>query len=133
MAAGMASAMHHWGLGVLSPMYPSIGLNASVFFAVQPDLTCLQAGCYAGIAAAAFGLIVLRGHHDARGLVVPLLRDAASDRAIPCTPVRVPGRPLPVCLHPAYARSSELAFFDTMVNKIAAISAGRAGSSRRSR
>lgn len=157
MAAGMASAVHHWGLGALSPMYPSIGLNASVFFAVRPDLTYLQVGCYAGITAAAFGLIVLRGpagagrrggaglaaaglalvtaaggllatgHYDARGPVVPLLHNAASDRAISYTPVCVPGRPLTVCLHPAYARSSELAFFDTMVNTIAAPLSGVPG------
>jgi hypothetical protein len=152
MAAGVASAVHSWGPGVLSPMYPSISLNASVFSAVRPDLTYLQAGCYLGISAAAFGLIMLRGHagqravrrvgaclavagltmvaaafwllstahHDAHGLVVPLLHSAASDRTIPYTPVCSRGRPIPVCLHPAYGRSNELSFFNTTVNAIAA-------------
>jgi hypothetical protein len=159
MAAGVASAVHRWGPGVLSPMYPSISLGASVFYAVRPDLTYLQVGCYLGLTAAAFGLIVLRGHagarvarragaglaalglivvaaafgllstshHDAHGLVVPLLHDAASDRKIPYTPVCTHGRPLPVCLHPAYARANELAFFATMVNTIAAPLAGVPG------
>jgi hypothetical protein len=159
MAAGVGSAVRHWGPGVLSPMYPSISLDASVFYAVRPDLTYLQVGCYLGLTAAAFGLIVLRGHagaraarragaglaglglivvaaafgllatshHDAHGLVVPLLHDAASDRKIPYTPVCAHGRPLPVCLHPAYARANELAFFDTMVNAIAAPLAGVPG------
>jgi hypothetical protein len=158
MAAGIASAVRGWGPGVLSPMYPSIGLNASVFYAVRPDLAYLQAACYAGVTATAFGLIVLRGHasqraaragtgltavglaliaavfgllsashHDAQGLVVPLLHDAANDRKIPYTPVCTHGRPLPVCLHPAYARSNELTFFDTMVNAIAAPLAGVPG------
>jgi hypothetical protein len=159
MAAGPATAVRHWGLGVLSPMYPSISLNASVFYAVRPDLTYLQVGCYLGLTAAAFGLIVLRGHagsravyragaglaaaglmtvaatfgllstsrHDSHGLVVPLLHDAASDRMIPYTPVCTQSSPLPVCLHPAYARANELAFFDTMVNTIAAPLAGVPG------
>jgi hypothetical protein len=159
MAAGVASAVRHWGPGVLSPMYPSISLNASVFYAVRPDLCYLQVGCYLGLTAAAFGLIVLRGHagaraarragaglaglglivmaaafgllstshHDAHGLVVPLLHDAASDRKIPYTPVCTRGRPVPVCLHPAYARANELAFFDTMINAIAAPLAGVPG------
>jgi hypothetical protein len=41
-------------------MYPSITLNALVFYAVRPDLAYLQAGCYLGLAGAAFGLIVVR-------------------------------------------------------------------------
>ena len=159
MAAGMASAVRFWGPGVLSPMYPATSLNASVFFAVRPDLAYLQAGCYLGVAAAALGMVVLadhgsdravrRGgagltasglvlvaaafgllstsHHDSRGLVVPLLHDAASDRLVQYTPVCVASRPIPVCLHPAYARSNELAFFGTTVNTIAAPLAGVPG------
>ena len=141
------------------PMYPSISLNASVFYAVRPDLAYLQVGCYLGITAAAFGLTVLCGHpdpgaarragvsltavglalvaaafgllstshHDAHGLVVPLLHDAASDRKVPYAPVCVHDRTLPVCLHPAYAGGGELRFFDTTVNAIAAPLAGVPG------
>lgn len=161
MAAGIATALHDGerGAGLLSPVYPGIGLHATVFFAVRPDLAYLQIGCYLGAATAAAGLIVLRvhagdrtvfragsalaagglalaataialvstGHYDARGLVVPLLHDAASDRRIPYTPVCVHDRTLAVCLHPAYARSNELDFFDTAVNKLAAPLAGIPG------
>jgi hypothetical protein len=159
MTAGVGSAVHDWGPGLLSPMYPGISLNASVFYAVRPDLAYLQASCYLGVTAAAFGLTVLCGrpdpgaarragvsltvvglalvaaafgllstsHHDAHGLVVPLLHDAASDREIPYTPVCVHDRTLPVCLHPAYAGGGELSFFDTMVNAIAAPLAGVPG------
>jgi hypothetical protein len=82
----------------------------------------------AGLAlvTAAFALLST-GHYDARGLIVPLLHDSASDRSIPYIPVCVHDRTIPVCLHPAYARSNEMDFFDTTVNKIAAPLAGVPG------
>jgi hypothetical protein len=95
------------------------------------DRAVLRAGgalAAAGLALAAAAFAALgTGHYDARGLVVPLLHDAASDRRVPYTPVCVHGGTMPVCLHPAYARSNELDFFDTTVNEIAAPLAGTPG------
>ncbi len=62
MAAGMQAALNGDALGRLSPIYPSIGLASSVFYAIRPDLTWVQLTCYLGVTAAAFGLIALRGH-----------------------------------------------------------------------
>jgi hypothetical protein len=95
------------------------------------DRAVLRAGsalAIAGVAvvAGAFALLST-GHYDARGLVIPLLHDAASDRRISYTPVCVADRTIPVCLHPAYARSNELDLFDSTVNKIAAPLAGVPG------
>ncbi len=51
-----------FGAGLLSPVYPGIGLHATVFFAVRPDLAYLQISCYLGAVTALAGLIVLRIH-----------------------------------------------------------------------
>jgi hypothetical protein len=159
MAAGIASAVQHGGPGMLSPMYPSITLNASVFYPIRPDLTYLQAGCYLGVTAAALGLAALgdraagraarragaavtaaglalaaaaagllsAAHLGAHDLVVPLLHNTATGRPVPYTPVCTRSRPLPVCLHPAYAAANELAFFTATVTTIAAPLAGTPG------
>jgi hypothetical protein len=158
MTAGMGSAVHGGTFGRLSPIYPSIGLESSVFYAVRPDLAYVQVSCYLGVALAAFGLITFGGHagshtvrrvgaaliaggfalvtisfglistshRDHEGVIVPALHDAATDRAIPYTPVCTHS-PLPVCLHPAYAAANERTTFDTTVNKIAAPLIGAPG------
>jgi hypothetical protein len=43
------------GIGLLSPMYPAFGLNASVFYAPQPDLSILKIICYLGVLGLALG------------------------------------------------------------------------------
>jgi hypothetical protein len=43
------------GIGLLSPMYPAFGLNASVFYAPQPDLSVLKIMCYLGVLGIALG------------------------------------------------------------------------------
>jgi hypothetical protein len=159
MVAGREAAGNGVTPGLLSPIYPSISLGSSVFYAIRPGLTYVQVACYLGVAVAALGLIVLRGHagdravrrggaaltvgglalvavafgvvstshRDGQGIVVPLLHDASTDRAIPYTPVCVHDGTLPVCLHPAYANANELAAFDATVNKIVAPLAGTPG------
>jgi hypothetical protein len=57
----------------------------------------------AGVAAAGAGLgLAGTAHREARGVVIPALHDAASDRPLPYTPAcgRVAG--VPVCVHPAF-------------------------------
>jgi hypothetical protein len=44
------------GIGLLSPIYPTFGLNASVFYAPQPDLAILKIVCYLGVLGLVFGL-----------------------------------------------------------------------------
>jgi hypothetical protein len=43
------------GIGLLSPVYPAFGLNASVFYAPQPDLSILKIMCYLGMLGIALG------------------------------------------------------------------------------
>jgi hypothetical protein len=62
MTAGMEDALHGGALGRLSPIYPSISLQSSVFYAIRPGLTYLQISCYLGVAVVAFGLITFRSH-----------------------------------------------------------------------
>lgn len=66
MAAGMVDALHGGAPGRLSPLYPSISLESSVFYAVRPDLTFLQVSCYVGVALVALGLLTLRGTAGSR-------------------------------------------------------------------
>jgi hypothetical protein len=158
MTVAMESALHGQAAGLLSPLYPSIGLESSVFYAIRPDLALVQIICYLGVGVAAFGLVTFRSHggdrvvrrcgvalaaagltlvtaavglvstshRDGQGVIVPALHDAATDRAIPFTPVCTHS-PLPVCMHPAYAHANELTAFDTTVNKIAAPLVGTPG------
>jgi hypothetical protein len=50
-----AANNHAAGIGLLSPIYPAFGLNASVFYAPQPDLPMLKAICYLGVLGMALG------------------------------------------------------------------------------
>jgi hypothetical protein len=43
-------------IGLLSPLYPAFGLNATVFYAPQPDLAILKIVCYVGVLGLALGL-----------------------------------------------------------------------------
>jgi hypothetical protein len=43
-------------VGLLSPIYPTFGLNASVFYAPQPDLSILKIVCYVGVLGLALGV-----------------------------------------------------------------------------
>ena len=151
MAAAMQAALDGSVLGRLSPIYPSIGLGASVFYAIRPDLAWAQIACYLGVALLAIGVLAVRGQarrpgvallaaglvlvsgatglalssrRDAQGVVVPLLRNPVTDASVPYTPV-CGGSPVEVCVHPAY--SGELATLGTFVNRIAAPLAGTPG------
>lgn len=151
MSVGMENATHGGAFGRLSPIYPSIGLESSVFYAIRPDLTYVQVSCYLGTTVAALGVLTLRSHagsrtvrrvgaaltvgglalvtaavglistshRDHQGVIVPVLHDATTDRAIPYRLVCTHSA-LPVCLHPAYAAANERTTFDTTVNRIAA-------------
>jgi hypothetical protein len=70
MTVGMGSAVHGGAFGRLSPLYPSIGLESSVFYAIRPDLTYVQAGCYLGLTTVAFGLVTLHDHAGGRRLLL---------------------------------------------------------------
>jgi hypothetical protein len=43
-------------IGLLSPIYPTFGLDATVFWAPQPDLSILKIVCYLGVLGIALGL-----------------------------------------------------------------------------
>ncbi len=149
MAIAMSAALNGHKAGLLSPLYPSIGLGASVFYRIRPDLGLVQITFLSGVLALALAAIGLRhrlarratspawlaltstgvtlvavsvtlistSHIDARGVVVPVLHDSATDRAVPYTPVCTHTRP-PLCVHPAYRR--ELRPLASLVDKIAA-------------
>jgi len=51
-----AANSHAAGIGLVSPIYPTFGLNASVFYAPQPDLASLKIACYVGVLGLALGL-----------------------------------------------------------------------------
>jgi hypothetical protein len=51
-----AANNHAAGPGLLSPIYPTFGLNASVFYAPQPDLAILKIVCYLGALGIALAL-----------------------------------------------------------------------------
>ena len=51
-----AANSHAASIGLLSPIYPTFGLNASVFHAPQPDLSILKIVCYVGVLGLALGL-----------------------------------------------------------------------------
>jgi hypothetical protein len=157
MSIAMATALSGRGgtganFGVLSPLYPSIGVSAAVYYATRPDLGIVQIACYLGVAAAALGLtglgvglrrriaigvtvlgvalaatavgLTATSHRDAQGVVVPLLHDAASDRAVPYTLACSQGA-LPMCVHPAY--SAALPVLGKLVDNLAAPLVGTPG------
>jgi hypothetical protein len=56
---------HSLGPGLLSPIYPTFGLDASVFYPPQPDLALLKITLYTGLTALLLSAIMLatrRGH-----------------------------------------------------------------------
>lgn len=52
------------GIGLLSPIYPTFGLNASVFWMPQPDLAILKIMCYLGVLSVALGLMAWHFRDD---------------------------------------------------------------------
>ena len=52
----MALTSYAAGPGLLSPIYPVFGLNATVFYAPQPDLALLKMVCYLGVLGLALGV-----------------------------------------------------------------------------
>jgi len=56
MTGTMEAALHRAPLGMLSPIYDSTGLNASVFYRTTPDLAVLQICVYLGLAVIGIGL-----------------------------------------------------------------------------
>jgi hypothetical protein len=157
MSIAMATALNGRSgtganFGVLSPLYPSIGIGATVYYATRPDLGLVQITCYLGVAVAALGLtglgvglrrriaigvtvlgvaltatavgLTATSHRDAQGVVVPLLHNAASDRSVPYTPACGQGAP-PMCVHPAY--SAALPVLGKLVDDLAAPLVGTPG------
>jgi hypothetical protein len=54
------------GPGLLSPIYPSFGLDASVFYHPRPDLPVLKLALYAGLLAVALAATVLHARDEPR-------------------------------------------------------------------
>jgi hypothetical protein len=132
-------------VGALSPAYPSVSLDASVFFPVQPDLAVLQCAGAIGVTGAALGatvwhagarriglavattgvvlvgaaaVLVSSGHRGAdNAIMVPALDSVGVRQPLPYTPV-CGGTPLRVCVHPAY--EVKLAVLASALNRLAA-------------
>jgi hypothetical protein len=150
---GVQAMGHNIGfVGALSPEYPSVAKDASVFFPVQPDLGVLQCAVAIGVTGAALGATVWRagarrvgltvattgvvlvgaavglvstGHQDPDAtIVVPALDSAGGRQPLPYTPV-CGGTPLLVCVHPAY--DAKLSVLATALNRLAAPLAGTPG------
>lgn len=124
-------------IGLLSPIYPTFGLDASVFYRPLPDLGVLQFLLYLGILgfavgatgwhrrvgaalmavgvglAATVGVLVTHARFDGPSVVV----FTSASEAVPYTPV-CSDTPLPVCVHPAYAGGHELSVLSTIINDI---------------
>ncbi len=138
--------------GALSPAFPSINLNLSVFFPIRSGLVILQLATAVGVLCAAIGVIVAHAggrraglavatagvlllavpvglagasHRDAQGaIVVPGLDSVAAQQPLPFTPV-CSGGAIPVCVHPAYA--AKLSVLDTAINRLASPLLGTPG------
>jgi hypothetical protein len=133
-----AAGAHPLGIGLLSPIYPTFGLDASVFYRPLPDLGILQFLLYTGIlvlAAGAMGwrkrigatlMVVGVGLAATAGVLVTQVRFEgpsivvfhSASEAVPYTPV-CSDAPLPVCVHPAYTGGHELSVLSTIINDIA--------------
>jgi hypothetical protein len=153
-AAMTAATEGHFALGYLSFIYPSIGLAASAWYQVRPDLSEVQGAWLIGLAVLSVGVLVFRASRragvplmagggllaaasaaliatsttDSQGVIVPLLHNSASDRAVPYTPVCRQGA-VSVCVHPAY--SGELDQLDGLVARLVGPVAGLPGAPTR--
>lgn len=125
------------GIGLLSPIYPTFGLDASVFYRPLPDLAVIQFMLYMGILALAVGLMGWRrrvgvaltaigvGLAATAGVLVTQARlDGPSivvfskaSEVVPYTPV-CSDTPFPICVHPAYAGGHELSVLSTVIDDI---------------
>ena len=143
MALGMESAIHGSGFGFLSPIYPALSLNSSVFYATGPDLALVQIAFDLGVTAALLGVIALRDFRgvgtglaaaglalalgaavmasgsrlERGGVLVPLL-DGNAPAVVAYLPVCSQGRAVQVCVHPAY--SGELNVLTATIGRLAA-------------
>ncbi len=147
IAAGQRRIRAAW----LAPIFPSVGGQEGVFWPARADLAVVQLLFAGGLLVAALGVAGLRGgmrrgvlaatasgvalvvaaaalistaRVDERGVLVPALHNARSDRPLPYRPVCA-GAPVTVCLHPAYRR--ELAAMSAFVNRVVAPIAGLPG------
>jgi hypothetical protein len=146
------TGLHGSFLGRLSPAFPSVNLNLSVFYPVRPDLAVLQLLGMAGLLCAGLGVTVLRAggrrvglaastagvlvlaltvgllggaRRDAQGaVVVPLLDTVATQQPLPYPPVCGSGVPV-VCVHPAYR--AKLSVLEDAVHRLAAPLLGTPG------
>lgn len=139
---------HVVGVGLLSPIYPTFGLDASVFYRPQPDLAVLKLLLCAGIIALALAAMAWRARTEraalrpagiallAAGLALTATAGAldatarntghgivvpafhTTTPAVAYTPV-CSSAPLPVCVHPAYDGAQEPAVLSTIINTIA--------------
>lgn len=146
----MAANNHAAGIGLLSPIYPSFGLNASVFYAPRSDLSMVKILMYIGILGIALGVTALYFRADrpsirrtGTALLVVGIAFAATAGGLDATArsdehgvivsaldntaiLAVPytpvcsHTPLPVCVHPAYAGGHEPAVLTTIINAITA-------------
>jgi uncharacterized membrane protein HdeD (DUF308 family) len=151
MAVLTEAGLHGQTYGLLSPLFSAVQ-GVSVFYAPQPGLGLLQTVCFTGVALATSGAAGVRSGRarplaigvagfvcvgaaaalaatgsirDGSGVTIAALGDHS--RTVPYTPVCTRGATIPVCLHPAYARTNELAALDHMVNTLAAPLAGTPG------
>jgi hypothetical protein len=149
LGVAIAAGQQHVRAAWLTPIYPTVGGEEGVFWPVRSDLAVVQLLFAGGVLMTALGVAGLRGtgrrgvlaatacgvalavtavalistaRIDERGVLVPALHDAGSDRPLPYTPVCA-GAPLTVCLHPAYRRelSAMSAFFNRVVSPIAGL------------
>jgi ABC-type transport system involved in multi-copper enzyme maturation permease subunit len=152
IALGMNAALDGATWGLLTPLYPAIGLASAVFYPLSTHLAVIQILCYTGIMAIALATVLIRktrfvllvagillsttaatllasSHRNGpsfghgQAVIVPLLGDS-THQPVAYTPVCA-GTPIPVCLHPAY--SGDLNALVPLVNAIAAPLAGAPG------
>jgi hypothetical protein len=137
------------GIGLLSPIYPTFGLDASVFYQPQPDLAIVRLLLYTGILgitlaamlwhtrnerpalrptavgllAAGLALTTTAGALDATarntGTGIVVPAFHTTDPAIAFTPV-CSDTPFPVCVHPAYDGGHELSVLSAVIDPIVA-------------
>lgn len=149
LGVAIAAGQQHVRAAWLTPIHPTVGGEEGVFWPVRSDLAVVQLLFAGGVLVTALGVVGLRGtgrrgvlaataggvalvitaaalistaRVDERGVLVPALHDAGSDRPLAYTPVCA-GTPLRVCLHPAYRRelSTMSAFFNRVVSPIAGL------------
>lgn len=135
------------GIGLLSPIYPTFGLDASVFYTTEPDLAIVRIVLYAGILGLALAALAWHARTERTALrptAIVLLtvglalsatagaldataRDTGTGVVIPVfhttdppvayTPV-CSRAPFPVCVHPAYDGGHELQVLTAAIDPV---------------